>query len=180
MLPIPQSIPIAARRRLYFTGVDSTNLQTRQTGLSGFTIRVAKAGVAEAAGANTVTEQDAADMPGIYYYELSVTEANTPGPGVVRISKAGTETREIPFLITPAFFGTAATGTLSATAFTSSRTDATSHWIDALIKFHTGTLEGQVKKVGAYSSVGGLFTLAGLLTFTAAPANGDVFEILTA
>lgn len=179
MLIIPQSIPIAARRRLYFTAVDVANLQTRQTGLSGFTIRVKKAGTADAAGANAVVEDDATDLPGIYYYELSEGEADTPGPGVVRIAKAGTETREIPFFVEQAQFGKAQTGTLTTSAFTTNLTQANDVWKDNLVRFLTGALAGQVKKVGAFANTGGLITLATELAFTAAPAHDDIFELIS-
>jgi hypothetical protein len=179
MLIIPQSIPIAERRRLYFTAVDSTNLQTRQTGLSGFTIRVKKAGIAEAAGANAVVQEDATDMPGIYYYELTEAEADTPGPGVVRISRAGTETREIPFFIEQAKFGKVQAGTLTPSSFTTSLSEANDYWKDNLIRFLTGSLKNQVKKVGAFANASGLITLATGLAFTGAPANNDVFELIS-
>lgn len=179
MLIIPQSIPIAARRRIYFTAVSSSNLQTRQTALTGFTIRVKKAGVAEAAGANAVVEEDATDMPGIYYYELTEAEADTPGPGVVRISKTSTETREIPFFIEQATFGKAATGTLTPSSFTTNLTQTSDFWKDNLVRFITGALAGQVKKIGAFANTGGLITLATGLVFTAAPANNDVFELVS-
>lgn len=179
MQRIKQGQPTAALRRIYFTVVSSTNLQTRQTGISGFTIRVLKAGVANAAGANAVVEVDAVNMPGVYYYELSLAEAQTPGPGVLFVSKAGSETREIPFDVERAVMGTAATGTLTSSSFTTNLAPTVAdQYKDALVLFHTGNLAGQVKKIGAVATSGGLITLATGQAFTGAPANGDVLEIV--
>jgi hypothetical protein len=179
MQRIKQGQPIAALRRIYFTAVDSTNLQSRQTALAGFGVRIVKAGVADAAGANAPVEVSAANLPGVYYYELSLAETNTAGPGVLRISKAGTETREIPFDIERAVMGTAAAGTLTASSFTTNLTiSVADQHKDALVLFHTGALAGQVKKVGASAIAGGLITLASGYAFTGAPSNGDVLEIL--
>lgn len=179
MQRIKQGQPTAALRRIYFTAVSSTNLQTRQTGLSAFTVRVLKAGVANAAGAGTVAEVDATNLPGVYYYEPTLAETQTAGPGVLHISKSGSEPREIPFDVERAVMGTAATGTLTASSFTTNLAPTVAdQYKDALVLFHTGTLAGQVKKIGASAIASGLITLATGQAFTGAPANGDVFEIV--
>jgi len=52
---------------LYFVAVDSTDLKTRKTGLSGFTVyRSRNAGVATIYTTPTITELSAANMPGVY------------------------------------------------------------------------------------------------------------------
>ena len=52
---------------LYFVAVDSTDLKTRKTGLSGFTVyRSRNAGAATIYTTPTITELSAANMPGVY------------------------------------------------------------------------------------------------------------------
>ncbi len=52
---------------IYFVAVDSTDLKTRKTGLSGFTVyRSRNGGVATVYTTPTVTELSAANMPGVY------------------------------------------------------------------------------------------------------------------
>lgn len=179
---IQQNIPIAVRRRIYFTAVKDTDLQDREDGFgaAGWTVRWKKAGSAEAAGLGAIGEEDAADMPGVYYYEPTVGECDAPGPGLVLIKRANVEPREIPFIVVPAFFGTVQAGTLATTMFTTNLTQGTGHWTNALIRFLTGNLAGQVKEVGGYALAGGLISLEDGLAFTAAPAPGDIFELVTA
>lgn len=177
MFSFKRSNPIQAQRVLYFTAVNSSNLQSRLTGLTGFTVRVRKPGAAEAAAANAPAELDAVDMPGVYTLELSTGELDTIGHGVIVASKTGMETREIPFVVDDAVFGTVAAGAATASSFPTSLGQADGYWKDALVRFVTGNLAGQVKKIGGF--VGGTITLSTLLAFTAAPAEGDIFEIVT-
>lgn len=52
---------------LYFVAVDSTDLKTRETGLSSFTVYRSRNGAAEVAYTTpTITEIDATNMPGVY------------------------------------------------------------------------------------------------------------------
>jgi hypothetical protein len=172
-----QSIPIATRREhLFRLATAGGGVLTGQT-FSGSEIQVRKAGgsYANAAGIGSCPELG---TTGVYVLTLSTGELDTPGRLIIRANKAGALVWEYIDEVDPAIFGTAATGSLGASAFTSSLTNANDVWRDALIKFHTGGLAGQVKKVGAFANASGLITLASGLAFTAAPANGDVFEIL--
>jgi hypothetical protein len=181
MFVFQQNQPIAVRRTLSFLAVDENDLQSRQTGLAAFTVRIRKPGVANAAATNAPTEVSAANLPGVYELELTAAELNTVGFGVVHVSKAGTEPREIPFRVDPAYFGTVTSTTLGASSFSTDLTSyASDYFNDALVRFLTGNLAGQVKKIGDFTSGNGLITLAGTLAFTGAPADGDIFEILTA
>jgi len=177
MFSFKRSNPIQTQRVLYFTAVSSSNLQTRLTGLTGFTVRVRKPGAAEAAAANAPAELDAADMPGVFTLELSPGELDTVGHGVIVASKTGMETREIPFVVDDAVFGTVAAGAATASSFPTSLGQADGYWTDVLIRFATGNLAGQVKKISGF--VGGTVTLSTLLAFTSAPTEGDIFEIVT-
>lgn len=181
MFTFKKSIPIQAQRVLFFTAVDEADLTARLTGLAAFTVRVKKPGAgAEGPGANAPVQVDAGDMQGVYSLELSTAELDTVGYGAIVIKHSGMETRELPFCVEDATFGAVAAGTLGQSVFTTNLTQGNEYWKDALIRFLTGNLAGQVKKVGAFANTGGLITLATGLTFTQAPAASDVFEILTA
>lgn len=170
-----QSIPIASRRetlfRLSTAGGSGVTGQT----FSGSEIQVCKAGATSLVDfAGSVAEIG----NGLYKYTFTTGEIDTPGILTVRINKSGAIVVEYPEEVLQAVFGTAATGTLTTTAFSSSRTEANNVWRDALVRFETGALAGQVKKIGSFSNTGGIFTLASGLAFTAAPSNGDVFRVL--
>lgn len=65
---------------IYFVAVDSTDLKTRETGLSSFTVYRSRNGaVAAAMTTPTVNEVDATNMPGVY--ELLLDEDMTIGTG---------------------------------------------------------------------------------------------------
>lgn len=65
-------------RKLYFVAVDSTDLKTRETGLSSFTVyRSRDGGAATAYTTPTVAELSAANMPGVYV--LTLDEDTTIG-----------------------------------------------------------------------------------------------------
>jgi len=63
-------------RYLYFVAVDATDLKTRETGLSSFTVYGSRNGAAAAAFTTpTINETDSANMPGVY--ELLLDEQTT-------------------------------------------------------------------------------------------------------
>ena len=65
---------------LYFVAVDATDLKTRETGLTGFTVYRSRDGAAAAAFTTpTVNETDSVNMPGVY--ELLLDEDMTIGTG---------------------------------------------------------------------------------------------------
>lgn len=73
--------------------------------------------------------------------------------------------------------GTAATGTLTSTAFTSSLSGyANDALIGRVLIFLSGTLVGQANAISDYASSGGLLTFAD--PFTTAPSNADSFKIV--
>ena len=76
---------------IYFVAVDETDLKTRETGLSSFTVYRSRNGAAAAAmTAPTVNETDATNMPGVY--ELLLNEDMT--------IDASDDTQEMVFHIT--------------------------------------------------------------------------------
>lgn len=79
-LLIKQSESTAARRRLLFVLVDITDGFTKETGLSsGFTVYISKAGGTPASSAGSITELNATNAPGQYYYEFTTGEIDTLG-----------------------------------------------------------------------------------------------------
>lgn len=65
---------------VYFVAVDATDLTTRETGLSSFTVyRSRDGGTAAAFTTPTINETDATNMPGVY--ELLLDEDMTIGSG---------------------------------------------------------------------------------------------------
>lgn len=78
---------------IYFVAVDSTDLKSRETGLTGFTVyRSRNGGAAAAMTTPTVNETDATNMPGVY--ELLLDEDMS--------IDAGDDTQEMVFHITQA------------------------------------------------------------------------------
>src|SRR3990172_8291518 len=65
---------------IYFVAVDATDLKTRETALSSFTVYRSRNGAAEVAYTTpTVTEIDATNMPGVY--ALLIDEDTTIASG---------------------------------------------------------------------------------------------------
>jgi hypothetical protein len=177
--------PRNTKRRVYFTCVDAAALTTRlqSSDMSGtFTCYLSKNGGTPATSTNQPVQIDATNQKGLFYLELTAAEINTIGSVAIKISNTGgtktMEPREMEVEVVQAYFATAATGTLTTSSFTSDRAEANNFWKDCLVIALTGALSGQVKKVGAFTNSGGLFTLTSGFVFTAAPANGDIFEIL--
>ncbi len=78
---------------IYFVAVDSTDLKTRETGLSSFTVYRSRDGAAAVAMTTpTINETDSSNMPGVY--ELLLDEDMTIG--------SGNDTEEMVFHITQA------------------------------------------------------------------------------
>ena len=78
---------------LYFVAVDSTDLATRETGLSSFTVYRSRNGAAASAMTTpTINETDSSNMPGVY--ELLLDEDMTIG--------SGNDSEEMVFHITQA------------------------------------------------------------------------------
>lgn len=72
--------------------------------------------------------------------------------------------------------GTAITGTLSTTQFTSDLTETTDdHYLDRTVVFITGVLAGQSSEITAYAGSNKLFTVNAM---TDAPANNDRFVVI--
>ena len=80
---------------IYFVAVDSTDLKTRETGFSSFTVYYSiNGGAAAADGSVTVNETDNTNMPGVYEYLVDV--------GAMTTLTAGDDTHELCLHITHA------------------------------------------------------------------------------
>ncbi len=176
-----QSQPVANLREIIFRLSTGSGVLSGQT-FSGSEIQVRKAGgsLTNAASSGSVTELGST---GVYVYPATTGELDTPGALLLRVNKSGALVWEEVHQIDSAIFATAVTGTLSATAFTTNLASSTNDFYkDALIKFVSGSLAGQVKKIGAYNGTSKLITLATIdgvqQSFTAAPANADAFRVL--
>lgn len=81
-------------------------------------------------------------------------------------------------ILPPVYYGSVvANGSNTATTFQTDLTEpSTDHWKDALLVFVTGTLAGQVKKVGAFNFTTDFITM--VTAFTAAPTAADRFMLV--
>ena len=146
---------------IYFVAVDSTDLKSRETGLTGFTVYWSRNGGAATQDASvTVNEVDATNMPGVYEY--LVTEGTTIDAGddsqeyVLHITHASmapvTRVIEIyrPKITVGNTLGVAADGDISGN-------------VDGAVGSVTGNVGGNV--VGSVANVtGGINTAAGTIT----------------
>lgn len=180
-----QSDPRQDHRLAPFLALNFLNLQDRiaASEFGAFTVYLIKNLAAPALVARTITESGAANGKGCFTLQLNAADIDTPGKlGVVITAAAGAKTFErvdLTFKVTQALFATAATGTLTASAFTSDRTDATNFHKGSMLLGLTGAnAQAGGRKIDAFATAGGLFTLPTGITLPAAPANGDIFRIV--
>ena len=179
----------AALIEIPFTSVSSANLQTRlkSTDLanSGITVKIKKGGVGTAVsgGSGTFTACDDTNAPGVRGYQPASSEL-VVGISTFVFTGSGMEPREVPVMVVnddpfrPDYYGTAVTGTLTTSTFTSDRTETDdNHWKDGYVEFLSGANAGCVKKISGYTGSTKLFTLASALP--QAPSNTDKFRIIT-
>ena len=183
----------AALIEIPFTTVSITNLQTR---LSGTTLPnanllcyIKKAGVGVAvAGTGTFVTVDDTNAVGIRGYQPSVADLAL-GVATYRFYDTGAlmEPREVPVMVVPsdpykpAYYGACVTGTLTATVFTTDRTETTTDaWKNCFVEFLSGPDVGAVAKIGGFTGTGtvGTFTLASGYTLPATPTAGDKFRLI--
>jgi len=66
----------------------------------------------------------------------------------------------------------------TSTSFSTNASGVDNAWVDALIVFTSGNLDGQSKPISSFVDAGGVVTVSE--AFTEAPANGDSFSIMVA
>lgn len=177
----------AALIEIPFTSVQAANLQNRITGALAITCKIKRAGVAGAvAGAGTYTAVDDANAPGVRGYVPAVADL-VLGINTFVFTAAAMEPREVPVMVVaedpfaPSIYGTAITGTLTATQFSTSLNPGLANlYKDCLVEFLTGSLAGQVKPILA-STVGpnSILTIDPTYALAGAPANNDRIRIIT-
>ena len=104
----------------------------------------------------------------LYYFEADYASGNVAACEVdVQVLGSG-------------IHGTAVTGTLTTTAFSTSITaTAADQFKDCLVRFTTGANKGQIKRIGASTTgANSVFTLKTGYAFTSSPTNLDPFEIV--
>lgn len=91
----------AARKKIAFTTVSISNLQTRlDPDTLTFTTRVIKPDGTSASGGGSITHPDDTNALGVCYYECGSGDIDTLGECVLRVSGTGStnmEPREIPY-----------------------------------------------------------------------------------
>jgi len=179
-----QSDPRATFREVFFTAMDAAAVTTplQSSDMSSFVVYLIKNTVAPALITPTITQLDATNAKGWFRLDLSAANIDTPpNIGLVITNTGGTKTmlrRDLWFSVGQAYFFTATTGTLTTSTCLTDRAETTAdYWKDSLVLWRTGNLTGQVKKVGAYSA-GKVITLASGQVWTAAPANGDIGQLI--
>lgn len=182
---------LAGLIEVQFTSVLASNLQSR---ISAATLANASITV-YSKRANTATAThltggawatcDDTNAPGVRGYQPAAADLVL---GIQTLIFTGTnmEPREVPIMVVnedpykPAYYGAAVAGTLTISAFTSDRTEATTDaFKNALIEFLEGPAVGSPQPVGAYDGATKKFTLKTGYTFPAAPVAGNKFRIIT-
>lgn len=72
--------------------------------------------------------------------------------------------------------GTAVTGTLTSTVFTTSITGSNDKYNGRWLFFRSGALEGQARQITDFANSGGTFTVAS--AFTTTPSNNDLIAVI--
>jgi hypothetical protein len=176
-----QSHPIAAFREIVFSLRTSAGAPLTAQTFATADLQLRKPGASSFVNCNAGQQTAVVEIGGgDYVYTFLASELDTVGTGFCfKVNKAGAVQVEYADEIQRAFFATAITGTLGASSFTTDRTETTNDfWKDALIEALSGALVGQVKKIGGYDGTAKKITLAQPQSFTGAPVNGDIFELI--
>lgn len=163
--------------------VDSANHNAGKTGLT-LTVTLSKDGGAFASITPTVTERG----NGWYNIALTATDTNTLGDLIVRATSTGADDGErISVVVSniaqdiyaeisnPSGAVASDAGNTSGTFKTNLTQAANNYWKDAFLKFTSGSLINQVKKITGYDGTTKFVTVD---AFTAAPAASDTFELI--
>lgn len=181
-----QKHPIAAFREVVFHLQDASGAPLTGKTFATTDIQIRKPGASAYANADATQQTAVVEIGGgDYVYTCTTAELDTIGTGwSFKVNKTGAVEWVFVDTIERAAFATAQSGTLATSIVTTDRTEADKFWNDALLLAISGALAGQVKKIGSaangggYTLSGGTFGLANGQFWTAAPAVGDVFEII--
>ena len=178
---IPQTLNLTASGNI---GIDWANVENPTTAvdLSATDIQLADT-------TTTVTNQVTADVTAISGDTTAADNAELMFDGtgyaggttkldvnVAQISGDTTSADNLEASTETIVLGTAVTGTLTTTTFTTNLTEATDdHYIGRVVLFRTGALAGQGGAITDYDGTSKLITVAAM---TEAPANNDTFVIV--
>ena len=134
----------------------------------------------------TPTASERSGHTGNYRVQVACTTANGFEVGkfynvVVSATVSGVAAKAVVanfVILPPVYYGSVvADGGNTSTTFKTDLTEvSTDHWKDALLVFVTGSLAGQVKKIGAFNPTTDFVTTA--TAYTAAPAASDRFMLV--
>ncbi|HWB15995.1 MAG TPA: hypothetical protein VG538_06265 [Vicinamibacterales bacterium] len=168
-----------------FTGITSLAqwlglLAGKQTGNSAARTEIRATGAGSGTFDETTDSQEAIRDRGDAAWSTATGFSTLDEAGVrtaVGLSSANLDDQLdalVPLTVTT---GAVATGTNSATTFTTTLTEtADDHWNDAFLVFTSGDLAGQVKRITDYDGTGKAITVSG--GFTGTPADADTFAIV--
>lgn len=165
-----QTITFEAYDSISATGALKTGLA-----LLASDVLISKDGTAAVAATNAPVE--ITNMPGVYALVLTAAETNC-GWLTLHISKSGMRPRVMPgYMNGQATASVVADGSNTSSTFV---TDLTSAITDThkgkLVRFQTGTLAGQVRKVTGFNATTKALSFTD--PFSAAPSAGDVFTLI--
>lgn len=147
------------------------------TGLASLTLTItaSKNGAAFASISPTVTDRGS----GWYRVELTASHTDTVGDLALHVTASGADPTDLALDVYEGrpFGLVVADGGNTASTFKTDRTEtATDHWLAAFLKFTSGSLIGQVRRVTAYNGTTKFVTFAD--AFSAAPTASDAFELI--
>lgn len=165
------------QQTITFYAVDSASPPARKSGLSlaASDVKISKDGGSFASATNAPAELGTTGR-----YSLTLTAAETNCAWLhIYVEKTGMQPQEIVGDTSDnAVAAVVADGTNTASAFvTNLSSSVTDFYKDALVRFTSGSLAGQVKKVTGYN--GTTKALSFSAGFTAAPGTGDLFALVT-
>lgn len=164
-----------------FEAIDITNPPNLKTGINnwvGIDVTISKDGGNFVNATFAPVElTDQFGPTGVYNLELLMSETDATWVHI-RVKKAGIQDAHLKFTTTgDPSAQVVANGGNTASTFAANRGESPNdYWKDALIVFTNGALAGQVKKVSAYNSATGFFTVS--TPFTGTPAAGDWFLLI--
>lgn len=125
-----------------------------------------------AAGATNATEM----ASGFYKFTLAAGDVDTLGPLAWRGTHADINDAGDKLTVERRFFGTVVDDAANtASSFETDRTEtADDHWVWAWLRFTSGSLLGQTRRVVSYNGTTKFITTQ---AFTAEPSAGDTFEL---
>lgn len=162
---------------IVFPLIDPSNRPVRKTGVT-FAAGDSKISKDGGAFANTTNSPAEIGSSGRYKLDLTATEMDASWLAVY-VEKSGVDPMDDRLATSgDASASVVADGSNTATTFKTDRAEtATDYWKDALVRFTSGNLKGQVRKVTAYDGSTKFVTLSS--AFSSAPSAADRFLLVS-